>query len=185
MSFKVPATTGLKPWMGTRVVDPLAAACRVLPSIEREAVGPVIAVPSGDGAAVVVVPGVAAQPAARLTSRRPCTTSAECFIARLLFLLSFTAVARSRSGRAAAVWPTTPAPPYAARRASSRRADEAPPRRPASAPPPPAGGRGHRDAGPPVRARPIGLPARPRCDAGSEAAPRACRSSPRRAPADP
>src|SRR2546422_1066973 len=131
MSLMLPATTGLNPWMGTRVVDPDAAACRVPPSIEREP-GPVIAVPSGDGAVLVVVPGVAAQPAARLTTRRPCTTSAVCFIAPLLFLLSFITVARSRSGRAAAAWPTAPAPPYAARRASTRRADEAPPRRPPS-----------------------------------------------------
>src|SRR5438093_3309219 len=184
MSFSVPATAGRKLAIGTRVVEPPAAACRVLPSM-REPDGPVIAVPSGDGVAVVVVAGVIAHPAARPTSRSPCTTSAVAFIAPLLLGVSFTALDRSRYGPAAEVWPTATAPPCAIRRASTGPGGEALPRRPASMSPPPAGDHGRRDAGPPSCARPVGPPARRRCDVGPAAAPRACRSSPRRRPADP
>src|ERR671937_1558754 len=181
MSFRVPVTAGRKLAIGTRVVAPPAAACRVPPCGPD---GPVIAVPSGEGADVVVVAGVIAHPAARPTTRSPCTTSAVAFIAPLLLGVSFTAVARWRYGPAVAAWPTTAALPYATRRASTAPDGEAPPRRRASTSPPPAGDRGHRDAGPPSCARPVGPPARRRCDGGSAAAPRACRSSPRRVPAD-
>jgi hypothetical protein len=56
----------------------------LLPSVAREPPGPppgvVIAVPEGDGAVAVVVPGVLAQPAARLTRKIPCTSSTVLFM---------------------------------------------------------------------------------------------------------
>src|SRR5919108_6614343 len=118
MSFSVPETAGRKLVIGTRVVEPPAAACRVLPSM-REPEGPVIAMPSGDGVAVVVVAGVIAHPAARPTSRNPCTTSAVAFIAPFLLGMSFITLAHSRYGWAAGVWPTAAAPPCATRRSST------------------------------------------------------------------
>src|SRR5438128_11491512 len=64
MSFSVPATAGRKLAIGTRVVEPPAGACRVLPS-RRDRDGPGIAVPSGDRAGVVVATAGSAHPRAR------------------------------------------------------------------------------------------------------------------------
>src|SRR5438045_9500508 len=70
MSFSVPATAGRKLAIGTRVVEPPAAACRVLRST-REPDGPVIAVASGHSVAVLLGAGVIAHQPTRPASKRP------------------------------------------------------------------------------------------------------------------